>query len=110
MRRISAILLVVAFIGIGSGALSWVHELAHAAEDSRMAAALPTDAGDRGKVPHSENNCNLHAILRAPLASTHWVPLLVLIGLFVAFVSQLSPSLVSHRLLDRIDCRGPPVR
>jgi hypothetical protein len=38
------------------------------------------------------------------------VALLISIGLFVAFLSQLSTSLVDQRVPLRLSCRGPPAR
>src|SRR4029453_15083060 len=88
VRRTGAILLLFAFLGLGSGALSWLHNLAHEQEDTVAAADLPAGSGQPSPLPHDETNCNLHAMLRAPIASTGCVPLLVLIGLFLACVSQ----------------------
>ena len=41
--------------------------------------------------------------------SVGWVPLLICLGLFVAFLTLLTPQLASQRVAIRIDCRGPPV-
>ena len=96
------------FLGIGSGALGWVHNLTHEWEDAALASG--PSRGPAAPAPlHDEHNCYLHALLASPIISTAWVPLLVALGLFVAFVSQLSPSLASQRVPIRLDCRGPPV-
>jgi hypothetical protein len=44
-----------------------------------------------------------------PIMNVGWVPLLVFLGLFVAFLSLLATSLIPRPLPARIDCRGPPV-
>jgi len=48
-------------------------------------------------------------VVQAELHSAGWVPLLICLGLFVAFLTQLAPRLVPQRALVRIDCRGPPL-
>ena len=37
-----------------------------------------------------------------------WVPVLVCLGLFAAFLTVLSPRLTPQRVPPRTDCRGPP--
>ena len=81
-------------------------QLPDAAED---AAAHAAGQPDKQHAPHDESNCEFHAQLHLPLLVTAWVPLLVLAGLFVAFLTLLAASPVSHRFPIRIDCRGPPV-
>ena len=111
MRRLGAVVLAVCFLGLGSGALRFVHDAEHAREDARVAAdareaGLPVDpAGPRH---HDESNCDLHALLSAALAVTHVVPLLVQLGLFVAFLTLLAARVDGLRLVQRIHCRGPP--
>jgi hypothetical protein len=39
-----------------------------------------------------------------------WVLLLIYIGLFVAFLTQLAPRLVTQRVVFAIPCRGPPIQ
>lgn len=107
VRRCLAILVLAAFCLLGSGALGWVHDLAHAHEDAALAGDQP---GEPAAPPHhDQTNCVLHALLRAPIAAAAAVPLLVLAGIFVAFLSLVSPQPAARRLPVRIDCRGPPV-
>ena len=110
MKRIAAILLILCFTGIGTGALEYWHDLQHDAEDAR-ADAIAKAAG-QPVLPHEhdESNCPVHAQLHMPLITTAWVPLLVCLGLLIAFLSLIEPSYVPTAISARIDCRGPPVR
>ena len=73
-------------------------------------AAADRAAGrpERNAPVHDESNCPVHAQLHLPFIAGGWVPLLVCLGLFVAFLTLLPASLVSHRPPLRPDCRGPP--
>ena len=107
MRRIGAIVLALCFVALGTGALRFAHDKAHAYADAR--AARSGSGSDSDPLPHhDETNCDLHALLNAPLMPAGAVPLLVLLGLFVAFLTLLAPQPVSVRVARRIDCRGPP--
>jgi hypothetical protein len=99
LRRLSAIVLIGLFLALGSGGVEYLHNLDHAHEDAR--SRTPHQQ-------HDESNCVLHAQLRAPLLSAAWVPLLVCLGLFVAFLTLLVEQPVIHRPLNRLACRGPP--
>ena len=127
MHRFGSILLAISFTLLGSGALEHVHNLDHAARDAACAAheapegpghaceAAPGHPdGAHGDHPapapgHDESNCDIHAQLQAPLVAAGWVPVLVCLGLFVAFLTLLSPRLTPQRVPLRTDCRGPPV-
>jgi len=112
MRRLGAIVLAACFAALGTGVLRYAHDAAHAYADARGADARGADArGADESAPapqHDETNCDLHALLKAPLVHAGAVPLLVLLGLFVAFLTLLAPQPVTVRLIRRIDCRGPP--
>ncbi len=110
VRRLPSLILLPVFLALGSGAVAYLHERAHQAEDAAQAQANK-DAGlpDQEPPHHDESNCDFHAQLHIPLASVAWVPLLILLGLFVAFLTLISHPLVAKRLPARIDCRGPPV-
>ncbi|HEV8292567.1 MAG TPA: hypothetical protein VGP94_11620 [Tepidisphaeraceae bacterium] len=90
MRRIAAILLILAFLGIGTGVVEYWHNL------------------DKRTSSHDESNCPTHAILRAQAVLSDAPPLLSrtdeqsdrVILLFTPLPSQHAPT--------RIDCRGPP--
>lgn len=105
MRRFAPILLLVAFAAIGSGALARVHDLAHAELDAHHEASH-----DEPSAPaHDETNCEVHALLRAPLTASTPLVAVILLGLFAAFLTLLAPKLHAQRVPVRIDCRGPPV-
>ena len=114
MHRFCSFVLVLAFLALGSGLAEFLHNAEHAREDARAAAAAsagPSDSPDSHSHDgplHDESNCRVHAMLHAPLLSAGWVPLLVLLGLFVAFLNLLTPAPVFRKLAVRLPCRGPP--
>src|SRR5438552_6021856 len=100
VRRLTGAILVVLFLALGSGVMEFAHQREHAREDARDA-----------KPPHhqhDESNCSVCAMVRAPIVSTGWTPLLVCLGLFVAFLTLLIEQPTLHHPLTRLDCRGPP--
>jgi hypothetical protein len=98
MHHVAAIVLAMCFLGLGSGLLRFTHELEHAHDHDR----------DHDHHPHDASNCEVHALLNAPLAVTPVVTLLVHLGVFVAFLTLLATPVARLRLPGRIDCRGPP--
>jgi hypothetical protein len=109
VRRITAILLASWFVALGSGALAALHDLQHDQEDAAIAAADRAAGRPQKEVPqHDESNCPVHAQLNIPFIAAGWVPLLVCLGLFLAFLSLLPASRVPCRAPARLGCRGPP--
>ena len=115
-RRVAPILMIVVLAALGSGALQALHEHAHQLAD---AGAHDECHGHEGATPHDhptpphhhdETNCELHALLRAPIVSAGPVAVLICLGLFVAFLTMVEPPLASRRVPLRCDCRGPPSR
>jgi hypothetical protein len=104
---VAGILLLITFGASGSGALARLHDLAHAHQDHHQGHSHGEEHAPAQPV-HDETNCDLHAMLRAPVMAGTMVPLLILLGLFAAFLRQLAPRLDSQRVPTRIDCRGPP--
>jgi hypothetical protein len=94
MRRAAAILLIVLFALLGSGAMLHVHNDDVAAQ------------GDH----HDAQHCLVHAVLGGPMLAEGVTPLLVCLGLFVAFLTMLASQPALHLVLARLDCRGPPAR
>ena len=92
LRRFASILLILAFLGIGTGAIEYLHNLDHQATSQS----------------HDENNCPTHAILRASAVLTAAPPLLCSTDVQPDRVLIISPSLPSQHAPTRIDCRGPP--
>ena len=109
MHRFAAILLAACFAALGTGVLRYAHDAAHAYADAHGSDGA-VHAPDHDHVPphHDETNCEVHALLNAPIVGPGVVPALVLLGLFVAFLTLLAPRPVRARVLARIDCRGPP--
>ena len=110
MERITSVLLLICFVALGTSSLSFLHELHHAWEDSARAAEAETAGLPNPEEPHhhDESNCDVHAQLQLPIIAVAWVPLLVYLGLFLAFLTLLPASLVDQRQPVRIHCRGPP--
>src|SRR5262249_36497404 len=109
VRRFVSGLLIVFFLALGTGTIEYVHNLEHAWDDA-MAVARARDAGKPPPVvpAHDDSNCFVHAQLHMPTIAQGWVPLLILLGLLVAFLTQLPISAPSVPLRLRLDCRGPP--
>ena len=110
MRRISSIVLLLTFLCFGTGLFEYLHNLHHQYED-RIAAINAHKHGQKTPAApiHDESNCFVHGQLHIAQIPVAWIPLLVLLGLFVAFLTQIAVPLISQRQLFRIDCRGPPV-
>ena len=108
-RRLPATLLLICYVMLGTGALARLHDLEHQREDAAelaeaQAAGLPVNPAPQ----HDENNCPVHAQLHLPSLPVAWMPLLISLGLFVAFLTLLAPALAPQPNFARIDCRGPP--
>src|SRR4051812_17837387 len=90
LRRLASILLLLAFLGIGTGAFEYWHNL-----DNRTSS-------------HDETNCPTHAILRSSALTSAAPPLLCRIDAQPDRVTILPASLPAQHAPTRIDCRGPP--
>jgi hypothetical protein len=106
VRRLPAILLLIAFAALGSGLLEGLHLRTHLAQQSAAAETGTTGAGhDQG----DGDGCELCVNLHVGRISAGFVPVMICLGVFVAFLTQLAPRLAPQRVAARIDCRGPPV-
>jgi hypothetical protein len=109
LRRLASIPLLVVFLALGTGTLQFLHNLDHQHFDAHRTAATERERLPSHPAPlPDDNNCATHAQLHQPVSTIAWVPLLVFLGLFVAFLTQLTPDPVSHRSPLALDCRGPP--
>lgn len=107
MRTVVGILLLLCFLVLGTGLAAHLHGLQHDRAD--VAVAKAEGRSPHGLPPlHDENSCQTHALIHGPALAQGWVPLLVFLGLFVAFVTMLAPPLASQHAPVRLDCRGPP--
>jgi hypothetical protein len=109
MYRFAAILLAMCFLAHGTGMLEYLHNLEHAREDAEEDAKILAAGQPVEHHHHDETNCEVHAQLHMALFFTSWTPVLVFLGLFVAFLTLLAVPVVSHRSPRRIHCRGPPL-
>jgi hypothetical protein len=100
-RRAPAILLLVGFLALGSGLLEDLHLRTHLLEHAAAAS-------DPAQPDQSEDHCELCVHLHLPALSAGWVPVLVCLGLIVAFLTLLTPALIPQRVAIRLACRGPP--
>src|SRR5260221_8447209 len=103
--RFCSILLLAGFLVLGSGLLESLHLRTHLLEHAKAKSAQT----DPDQSEHSEKDCALCFQLHVPTLSSGWVPLLVCLGLLVAFLTLLAPPLTPQRIVLRVDCRGPPV-
>jgi hypothetical protein len=109
LYRLAVIISVTWLLLLGSGAAEYLHNLQHLQEDKAMDAAMLKAGMPISSHPiHDDSNCDIHAQLHLPLLASGWVPLLVFLGLLVAFLTLLAPRLISQRVPLRLDCRGPP--
>lgn len=109
--RVTAAILVLAYLALGSGAVERWHNAQHAAEDARVLAAARESGAPLPQTPfHNDVNCVTHAQIHLSGLAVAWVPLLILLGLFVAFLSQLPVQLPAADRLFVLACRGPPAR
>jgi len=136
VRRFVGILVLSWFALQGAGVLRLLHDWQHALDDARQAAttaghgghghlhghhhhAHDSDPWDEGvpaepaKAPsapvHDDSNCVIHLQLNAPITGAAWAPVLIALGLLVAFLTMLAPMCVSRWPAMRLACRGPPV-
>ena len=110
-------MLATCFALIGAGAMRQLHHHVHAhGADGIHGHSGAHEHGPAGDHDHEHQDaplpdewaCRLHDLLNAPLIATSAVPALILLGLLVAFLTQLTPPLVAQRVTYRLDCRGPP--
>ena len=110
IRSISSILLLLTFLSVGTGFMEYLHDLQHEYEDHLEELAALKQGKKAPVAPiHDESNCFVHAQLHIARLPVAWVPLLILLGIFVEFLTQIAVPLISQRQLFRIDCRGPPI-
>jgi hypothetical protein len=108
VRRFAAILLLAGFLGLGTGGLQYLHEMQHAAEDARQDAAAKKAGLPVLPHQHDESTCEFCAQLHLQFVVIGWVPILICLGLLIAFLTLLDTPLIPRAIPARIDCRGPP--
>jgi hypothetical protein len=109
MRRVSSVILILAFLALGSGATEFLHNAQHAAEDARWAIAQgPGHSPDSPAPTHDDSNCPVHLQLHLPALPAYVPPPALFVGLLIGLVSVALPRVTSFRAPVLIDCRGPP--
>jgi hypothetical protein len=111
MQRFAAIILLLCYAALGSGAAEYWHNAEHAAEDAALIQAAQDSGSPLDHVPlHDESNCPIHAQLHICCMVVGWTPLLICLGLLVAFLTLLTSRLPIQRAALAICCRGPPIQ
>jgi len=103
--------MVLCYLALGSGLAERWHNVQHAEEDAVLLSAA-RDAGqplDHAPI-HDESNCEFHCQLHISVMAVAWVPLLICLGLFLAFLTMLPIRLPVEQRRVVIPCRGPPTR
>ena len=109
MRRIGAIILIVCYALLGSGAVERWHNAQHAIEDAAALVSAGSSQLPQGSPLHTDWNCPFHSQLHLAAMAVGWVPLLICLGLFLAFLSLLPVRVAPVRAVIALACRGPPV-
>ena len=108
MRRIAAVILIICYALLGSGAVERWHNAQHAIEDAAGMVSGSSQAPQNSPL-HTDWNCAFHAQLHLASMAVGWVPLLICLGLFLAFLTLLPVRLSPPRVVMALACRGPPV-
>ena len=111
VQRIAAVLLLLIYGALGSGALEHFHNAQHAAEDARLMSAAQAAGKPLDHAPlHDDYNCLFHSQMHLSMLAVGCTPLLICLSLFVAFLSLLTSRLKGQPAFIEIPCRGPPIR
>jgi len=111
MQRLAAIMLLLSYAALGSGGAEYLHNAAHAAQDATIVNARKQSGPPLNHFPlHDESNCPIHAQLHVCCMAVSWIPPLVCVGLFVAFLTLHASRLAVQRIALAMPCRGPPIR
>jgi hypothetical protein len=109
VKRAASILLLIWSVALGTGALQYLHNLQHLAEDAHQ-DALDAAAGKPVESHHhDEGNCPTHAALFFAFFFDGWTSYVVYLGLLISFLALLDARQLLQLLPFRIDCRGPPI-
>jgi hypothetical protein len=111
VHRLAAVILVICYTALGSGAVERWHNARHAAEDAKiLQPAVEAGVPVKSLPFHTDYNCSFHWQLHLSGMAVAWVPLLICLGLFLAFLTMLPVQLPACQRLLVIPCRGPPAR
>jgi hypothetical protein len=111
VNRLAAAILVACYLALGSGAVERWHNARHAAEDAKLLQAAHETGAPEKSVPfHTDYNCSFHWQLHLSGMAVACVPLLICLGLFLAFLTMLPVQMPAYQRLLVVPCRGPPAR
>lgn len=105
MQRAVGIILLAVFAATGSGLLKYLHLREDAASAPHL---LPQSSISLPHEDHDESNCPICMTLHMQIVVTGYVPLLICLGLLLAFLSLLTSQPSTRMALIWIECRGPP--
>ena len=109
--RVTVAILVLTYLALGSGAVERWHNAQHAAQDAKVVAAARESGAPVPHTPfHDDVNCVTHSQIHLSGLAISWVPLLILLGVFVAFLTQLPVQVPALERCFVLACRGPPAR
>lgn len=107
MERITGALLLAVFAATQSGWVNYLHRCDYLACGHRAYASpslFPPCVNG-----HDEATCRVCTTLHMPLSAGGYAPLLIFLGLAVAFLSLITPKPVVRRVCVWIEGRGPPM-
>jgi ABC-type nickel/cobalt efflux system permease component RcnA len=107
LKKLASIVLLLVFASIGSGALQYAHLLDHLHHDHEADQTTSNQPAHHHE-DHDESHCAICGVLHMPTVSAGYVPILISLGILVAFLTEIAAVSSGYRLLAWIDCRGPP--
>jgi hypothetical protein len=107
VRRITGLILLAVLTLAQSGWLNYLHLEEHLSAPHAAALHLSISAPTPGD-DHDENNCSVCMNLHMAVSATKYIPLLICLGILVAFLSLLTPRPRALREAVWIEGRGPP--
>lgn len=99
MRRIAALLLLLAFVALASGLPQWTHRRDH--DLQHLLSGKDQPASD-------ENPCSLCLALHLPLTGASHAPALVDAGSVPSEIFHCTPGNTTNHPAALLPCRGPP--
>jgi hypothetical protein len=108
LNRVASIILIIALLALGSGAVEYLHNLDHHPHQVAGTTSCDDHSGHDPAPADDKSDCPFHFLLRAPILLTLEAPLLSLDPAPLDTASFIYTPLVSQHTPARIDCRGPP--
>lgn len=105
----AAIILALAFLGLGTGVFQHLHELQHRWEDARADAVASASGKPIEPHHHDESNCDVHAQILLAFFLQSCALIVHCVGALVTFLILFDLQCVAKQVARRPDCRGPPL-